>query len=48
MTESSGAQLSNLKLSSDTIIFSPETQSGELTLMNTHHSFHLYFKVHCC
>lgn len=45
MAESSVTQLSNLKLSSEKIIFSPDSQTAELTLMNTHQNLHIYFKV---
>ena len=45
MAESESKQLSNLKMSGEIIVFSPETQTAELTLTNLHQRYLIYFKV---
>ena len=45
MAESENKQLSNVKMSGEVIVFSPETQTAELTLTNLHQTYFVYFKV---
>ncbi len=45
MSESKAEQLSNLKISNNIIAISKEAKSAELTLINTHQSLVIYFKV---
>jgi hypothetical protein len=45
MADSDAQKMSNLKLSSDVIVFSPQTQTAQLALTNLHQTYSIYFKV---